>query len=47
VEGFRADLVVLSSDPTVVSPEKIADLEVGLTVVGGRVVHSDQTLPAG
>ena len=47
VEGFRADLVVLSSDPTSVPPEKIADLEVGLTVVGGRVVHSDMSLPGG
>ena len=47
VEGFRADLVVLSSDPTSGPPEKIADLEVGLTVVGGRVVHSDMSLPGG
>ncbi|HEY8544636.1 MAG TPA: amidohydrolase [Acidimicrobiales bacterium] len=47
VEGFRADLVVLSSDPLTTPPEKIADLDVGLTVVGGRVVHSDVHLPAG
>jgi predicted amidohydrolase YtcJ len=45
IEGFRADLVMLSSDPTSVPPEKIADLDVGLTVVGGRVVHSDVSLP--
>lgn len=44
-EGYRADLVVLSSDPTAVPPEKIAELDVGLTVVGGRVVHSDVSLP--
>jgi predicted amidohydrolase YtcJ len=47
VEGFRADLVVLSSDPLSTPPEKIADLEVELTVVGGRVVHTDVHLPAG
>lgn len=47
VEGFRADLVVLSDDPTAVPPEKLTDLAVGLTVVGGRVVHSDVALPAG
>ena len=46
-EGFRADLVVLSADPTVVSPHKIADLDIHTTVVGGRVVYSDVTLPAG
>jgi hypothetical protein len=47
VEGFRADLVLLSSDPLTTPPEKIADLDVGLTVVGGRMVHSDVHLPAG
>jgi hypothetical protein len=46
-EGFRADLVVLSADPTAVSPPKIADLDVHTTVVGGRVIYSDVTLPAG
>jgi predicted amidohydrolase YtcJ len=38
-EGLRADLVVLSDDPTQVAPARIADLRVHLTVVGGRVVH--------
>jgi predicted amidohydrolase YtcJ len=47
VEGFRADLVLLSSDPLTTPPEKIADLDVGLTVVGGQMVHSDVHLPAG
>jgi predicted amidohydrolase YtcJ len=39
VEGHRADLVVLSADPTQVPPASIADIDVRLTVVGGRVVH--------
>jgi Predicted metal-dependent hydrolase with the TIM-barrel fold len=30
-----ADLVVLSEDPTVVSPDRIAGLEVLATIVGG------------
>jgi hypothetical protein len=30
-----------------VSPHKIAELDVHTTVVGGRVVYSDVTLPAG
>jgi len=45
VEGYRADLVVLSTDPTTVAPEKIADLDVATTVVGGRVVFNDHHLP--
>lgn len=39
VEGHRADLVVLSQDPTAVAPDRIADIEVRLTVIGGGVVH--------
>jgi len=35
--GMLADLVVLSEDPTAVSPERIAGLEVLATVVGGQV----------
>jgi predicted amidohydrolase YtcJ len=37
--GMLADLVVLSADPTAVAPEKIAEVEVLLTMVGGRVVY--------
>jgi predicted amidohydrolase YtcJ len=40
VEGHRADLVVLSQDPTAVAPAAIADIDVQLTVIGGAVVHS-------
>ena len=34
--GMLADLVVLSEDPTAVSPERIAGLEVLATIVGGQ-----------
>jgi len=37
--GMLADLVVLSEDPTAVSPERIAGLEVLATIVGGQVRH--------
>jgi len=37
--GKLADLAVLSADPTAVPPERIRDLKVDLTVVGGRVVY--------
>ena len=34
--GLLADLVVLSEDPTAVSPDRIAGLEVLATIVGGQ-----------
>ena len=34
--GMLADLVVLSEDPAAVSPDRIADLEVLATIVGGQ-----------
>jgi predicted amidohydrolase YtcJ len=37
--GMLADLVVLSADPTAVTPDKIAEIEVLMTMVGGRVVY--------
>lgn len=39
-EGKRADLVILSDDPAQVPPEKIVDIEVRRTVIGGKLVHS-------
>lgn len=37
--GRFADLVVLSADPTAVAPDKIGEIEVVLTMLGGRVVY--------
>jgi predicted amidohydrolase YtcJ len=37
--GMLGDLVVLSADPTAVAPDKIAEIEVLMTMVGGRVVY--------
>jgi predicted amidohydrolase YtcJ len=38
-EGAYADLVVLSDDPRGVDPMAIAEIDVLLTVTGGRIVH--------
>jgi predicted amidohydrolase YtcJ len=37
--GKLADAVVLAEDPTAVAPERIRDIAVEATIVGGRVVH--------
>jgi predicted amidohydrolase YtcJ len=37
--GLLADLVILSEDPTAVSPDRIAGLEVLATIVGGRLAY--------
>ncbi len=36
--GKLADLVVLSDDPTQVPPEKIKEIKVEMTIIGGKVV---------
>jgi predicted amidohydrolase YtcJ len=36
--GKLADMVLLSDDPTHVAPEKIQDIKVQMTVIGGKVV---------
>jgi len=40
--GKLADVIVLSDDPFRIAPEKIRDLKVMMTVVGGRVVYEMQ-----
>jgi predicted amidohydrolase YtcJ len=44
--GKLADLAVLSGDPTAVAPERIRDLEVQMTIAGGRVVYERETAPS-
>jgi predicted amidohydrolase YtcJ len=39
-EGKLADLTVLSRDPLNVPPNKIGDIKVEMTIVGGRIVYS-------
>jgi predicted amidohydrolase YtcJ len=39
VVGKDADLVVLSADPFQLDPEQLLELQVELTMVGGRIVH--------
>jgi predicted amidohydrolase YtcJ len=36
--GMLADLAVLSGDPTAVAPERIRDIRVRMTLVGGKAV---------
>jgi predicted amidohydrolase YtcJ len=38
-QGKLTDLTVLSEDPTKSPPGKLADVEVELTIIGGRIVH--------
>jgi len=38
--GKYADLTVLSHNPLTVKPEKIKDIQVEMTIVDGRIVHS-------
>jgi predicted amidohydrolase YtcJ len=40
VPGHLADLVVLDRDPVTASPEKLREIEVVATMVGGRWVHN-------
>jgi predicted amidohydrolase YtcJ len=39
-KGKLADLIVLSRDPRIVTPNEIGDIEVEMAIVGGRVVYS-------
>ncbi|RLG98199.1 amidohydrolase [Candidatus Bathyarchaeota archaeon] len=38
-EGKLADMVVLSEDPFEIEPEKIKEIDVLMTIVGGRIVY--------
>jgi predicted amidohydrolase YtcJ len=38
-EGKLADLTVLSGDPKAVPPSKIGDIQVKMTIIGGKVVY--------
>ncbi len=37
-QGKLADMVLLSDDPTKTPPERIKDIRVEMTIIGGRVV---------
>lgn len=39
--GKRADLAILSNDPTSVAPERLPDIRTVMTMVGGRVVWTE------
>jgi predicted amidohydrolase YtcJ len=38
-EGKLADLTVLAGDPTAIASDRLADVEVEMTIVGGRVAY--------
>ena len=44
--GLLADLVILSEDPTAVSPDRIAGLTVLATIVGGEPRYRNGAFPA-
>lgn len=43
--GKLADLVVLDGDPLAVPPETIKDIQVQMTVMGGRITYAHDTTP--
>ncbi|MHA1577840.1 MAG: amidohydrolase family protein, partial [Candidatus Thorarchaeota archaeon] len=40
VEGKRADLVILSENIMEIPPEKIRDIRIEMTILGGEIVYS-------
>jgi predicted amidohydrolase YtcJ len=43
--GKLADMIVLPEDPLSIAPEKLLDLKVDMTIVGGRILY-DRSQPA-
>jgi hypothetical protein len=43
-EGKLADIVVLDADPLRIAPEKLKDVAVVMTIVGGRIVYGEDAL---
>ena len=42
--GKLADIVILSSDPTAVSPDRIKDIQVEMTIIGGKLAYESKSL---
>ena len=40
--GKLADLIVLSENPFEVKPERISEIKICLTVIGGKIVYEPQ-----
>jgi predicted amidohydrolase YtcJ len=38
-EGKLADLSILSEDPTMTPPERLVDVEIEMTIIGGKIAH--------
>ena len=38
-DGKLADLSILSEDPTAIPPENLVDVEVEMTIIGGKVAY--------
>ena len=42
IEGKRADLVILSDNILEIQPEKIQDIKIEMTILGGEIVYTGQ-----
>jgi predicted amidohydrolase YtcJ len=41
--GKLADFIVLSENPFEVEPERISEIQIDLTVIGGKIVYTSHT----